>query len=115
MTNLWHVPVDWLKIDRSFIAEVHRNERVQQLVRGQIAVASSLHLNLIAEGVENQEQADWASGGGMFSAPRVLVRSSDRGRRSGGVISKSANNRRRGASCAMMCWPSTNRPPPGTQ
>ncbi len=59
MTNLMHVPVDWLKIDRSFIAEVHTNERVQQLVRGQIAVASFLHLNLIAEGVENQEQADW--------------------------------------------------------
>ncbi|PRC53451.1 hypothetical protein C6A85_53770, partial [Mycobacterium sp. ITM-2017-0098] len=28
MTNLMHVPVDWLKIDRSFIAEVHHNDRV---------------------------------------------------------------------------------------
>lgn len=59
MTNLMHVPVDWLKIDKSFISEVHRNERVQRLVRGQIAVASAMEVKLIAEGVENQQQADW--------------------------------------------------------
>lgn len=59
MTNLLHLPVDWLKIDRSFISEILTNERVQRLVRGQIAVGSSMQVNLIAEGVENQEQADW--------------------------------------------------------
>jgi diguanylate cyclase (GGDEF)-like protein/PAS domain S-box-containing protein len=59
MTNLMHVPVDWLKIDRSFIAEVHENERVQRLVRSQIAVAACMQVDLIAEGVEKQEQADW--------------------------------------------------------
>lgn len=59
MTNLMHVPVDWLKIDRSFIAEVNRNERVQRLVRSQIAVATCMQADLIAEGVETQTQADW--------------------------------------------------------
>lgn len=59
MTNLMHVPVDWLKIDRSFVAEVHINERVQRLVRSQIAVAACMQVDLIAEGVERQEQADW--------------------------------------------------------
>jgi EAL domain-containing protein (putative c-di-GMP-specific phosphodiesterase class I) len=59
LTNLLHVPVDWLKIDRSFVAEVHHNERVQRLVRSQIAVASCMQVGLIAEGVENQPQADW--------------------------------------------------------
>ena len=59
MTNLLHVPVDWLKIDRSFIAPVHENERVQRLVRSQIAVAACMQVDLIAEGVEYQEQADW--------------------------------------------------------
>lgn len=66
MTNLMHVPVNWLKIDRSFIAEMHGNERVQDLVRSQIAVASTMQLNLIAEGVENQEQADWLLQAGCF-------------------------------------------------
>ena len=59
MTNLLHVPVNWLKIDRSFVAEVHRNERAQKLVRSQIAVATCMEVDLIAEGVEKQEQADW--------------------------------------------------------
>ncbi|WP_083740966.1 two-component system response regulator [Mycobacterium sp. MS1601] len=59
MSNLMHVPVDWLKIDRSFIAEVNTNDRVQRLVRSQIAVAATMEVDLIAEGVETQEQADW--------------------------------------------------------
>ncbi len=59
MTNLMHVPVDWLKIDRSFVAEINENERMQRLVRSQIAVASIMQVNLIAEGVESAEQADW--------------------------------------------------------
>lgn len=59
MTNLLHLPVDWLKIDRSFVAEVLTNERVQRLVRGQLAVGSSMEVALIAEGVESQEQANW--------------------------------------------------------
>ena len=59
MTNLLHLPVDWLKIDRSFVAEILTNERVQRLVRGQIAVGSSMQVSLIAEGVETREQAEW--------------------------------------------------------
>ncbi len=59
MTNLLNAPVNWLKIDSSFVAEVHKNERLQRLVRGQIALAASMQVDLIAEGIENQEQADW--------------------------------------------------------
>nr|WP_237023286.1 EAL domain-containing protein [Mycolicibacterium tokaiense] len=59
MTNLMHVPVDWLKIDRSFVAEVPGNDRMQRLVRSQIAVAATMEVDLIAEGVETQQQADW--------------------------------------------------------
>ncbi|MCK0176934.1 EAL domain-containing protein [Mycolicibacterium sp. F2034L] len=59
MTNLMHVPVDWLKIDRSFIAQVHANERVQRLVRSQVAVAEYMQADLIAEGVETPAQAQW--------------------------------------------------------
>ncbi|NTY61719.1 EAL domain-containing protein [Mycolicibacterium sphagni] len=59
MTNLLHVPVDWLKIDRTFVAQVHEDQRVQRLVRSQIALAACMQVDLIAEGVENQKQADW--------------------------------------------------------
>lgn len=66
MSNLINVPVSWLKIDRSFIADVHHNDRVQRLVRGQIALAAHMNLGLIAEGVELQEQADWLREAGCF-------------------------------------------------
>ncbi|WP_422744264.1 two-component system response regulator [Mycobacterium sp. WMMD1722] len=59
MTNLVHIPIDWLKIDRSFIAQVDRNERVQRLVRSQIAVATHMQAVPIAEGVETPNQAHW--------------------------------------------------------
>ncbi|ADU01718.1 PAS domain S-box/diguanylate cyclase (GGDEF) domain-containing protein [Mycolicibacterium gilvum Spyr1] len=59
LTNLMHVPVNWLKIDRSFIADVLDNERTQRLVHSQIAVAECMQVGLIAEGVESRRQADW--------------------------------------------------------
>jgi diguanylate cyclase (GGDEF)-like protein/PAS domain S-box-containing protein len=59
MTNLMRVPVNWLKIDRSFVAELPENERVQRLVRSQVAVGTYMQADLIAEGVENQLQAEW--------------------------------------------------------
>lgn len=59
MATLKHVDVDWLKIDRSFVDGVEESERTQQLVRGQIALAACMQVEVIAEGVEKQEQADW--------------------------------------------------------
>ncbi len=59
LANLLRVPVDWLKIDRSFVADVHKDERVQRLVRSQIALAAYMEVDLIASGVENQQQAHW--------------------------------------------------------
>ena len=59
MTTLLHVPSGWLKIDRSFIAGIIGNERLQRLVRGQIAMASYMQVEPIAVGVETREQADW--------------------------------------------------------
>lgn len=59
IANLLHVPVDWLKIDRSFVAHVGDDERVQRLVRGQIVMAECIQAGIIAAGVEHQQQADW--------------------------------------------------------
>jgi diguanylate cyclase (GGDEF)-like protein/PAS domain S-box-containing protein len=59
ITNLLHLPVDVLKVDRSFVAGLPENERMQQLVHAQIAMASTLRVDLLAEGVENQQQAHW--------------------------------------------------------
>ena len=73
MTNLLNVPVDWMKIDRSFIAQIHDNERVQRLVRSQIAVASIMQLNLIAEGSRIRNRRTGSLEAGAFCT-RIPVR-----------------------------------------
>ena len=51
-------PLTTLKIDRSFIKEIEKNEDDQEITRAIIAMGQSLSLNTLAEGVESQEQVD---------------------------------------------------------
>ena len=53
---LRHLPVDVLKIDRSFVADVARDERAAALVDAIAAMATALELSMVAEGIENAEQ-----------------------------------------------------------
>ncbi|MFH1870105.1 MAG: EAL domain-containing protein [Pseudomonadota bacterium] len=50
--------VDKLKIDRSFIADMHRDSAGGALAQAVIGIARSLKLRAIAEGVETMEQLD---------------------------------------------------------
>jgi EAL domain-containing protein (putative c-di-GMP-specific phosphodiesterase class I) len=53
---LRHLPVDVLKIDRSFVREVARDTRAAALVDAITSMASALDLQLVAEGIEEVEQ-----------------------------------------------------------
>ncbi len=57
LTYLHRYPIDVLKIDRSFIADVTTNEHDHRLVGGLIALAHHLGLSVTAEGVEHEDQA----------------------------------------------------------
>ncbi|MBQ0719663.1 MAG: EAL domain-containing protein [Gammaproteobacteria bacterium] len=56
LNYLKNLPVDILKIDRSFIKEIEINPDDKPIVKGIIALADSLGLKTIAEGVENEQQ-----------------------------------------------------------
>jgi diguanylate cyclase (GGDEF)-like protein/PAS domain S-box-containing protein len=58
LSRLQSYPVDILKIDRSFIDGIEHDEGKGQLVRGIVNLGESLHLQVVAEGIEEREQAD---------------------------------------------------------
>lgn len=59
LSYLKRLPVDKLKIDQSFVRGLPDNHDDAQLTQAIISMALSLNLELIAEGVETQEQADY--------------------------------------------------------
>jgi diguanylate cyclase (GGDEF)-like protein/PAS domain S-box-containing protein len=58
LSHLRHFPIDILKIDRSFVDGIDRDAGKAKLVRGIVNLGDSLLLDVVAEGIEQQEQAD---------------------------------------------------------
>ena len=56
LSYLKHLPVSVIKIDRSFIMDLKQNKNSQMIVKTIIAIAKSLDLTVVAEGVESEEE-----------------------------------------------------------
>ena len=52
-------PIDFLKVDRSFIRDVDKNPKDAAIVRAISALARSLGIGFVAEGVEEVGQAEY--------------------------------------------------------
>lgn len=52
------LPIDTLKIDKTFTSSLLKSEKTQKLMHGMVQLGKSMELKVVAEGVETAEQAD---------------------------------------------------------
>jgi EAL domain-containing protein (putative c-di-GMP-specific phosphodiesterase class I) len=78
LSYLHRLPVDAIKLDKSFVQSIDTDPLAHRLVHAMIGVANALALNVVAEGVETEAQRDalLAAGcslmqGYLFARPRL--------------------------------------------
>ncbi|MCO8275289.1 EAL domain-containing protein [Actinoplanes sp. TRM 88003] len=81
LSVLSHIPVHQLKIDREFVGAVQTSSEAAAVIRSTVDLARSLHLSVIADGVESEPQrhALWSLGcvagqGHLFARPMSAAR-----------------------------------------
>lgn len=68
LSYLKNFPVNVLKIDKSFVKDIHQDESDLELAKAIIAMGKSLKMEVVAEGVENQNQLQILSDEGCQQA-----------------------------------------------
>jgi diguanylate cyclase (GGDEF)-like protein len=58
LSYLHRFPFNVLKIDQSFVSQMDASEKNEEIVRTIVALAHTLHMDVIAEGVETESQLD---------------------------------------------------------
>jgi predicted signal transduction protein with EAL and GGDEF domain len=59
LSYLGSFPFDKIKIDRSFVQSLVKNDGHRAIIRAMVALGSTLGIRAIAEGVETHEQLEW--------------------------------------------------------
>ncbi len=72
LNTLKSTPFDVLKIDRSFFSTSMESQRGQKIISHTISMSKDIGLDLIAEGVETKEQADFLYDCGCYTAQGFL-------------------------------------------
>ncbi|EKU25721.1 bifunctional diguanylate cyclase/phosphodiesterase [Xanthomonas graminis] len=73
MAYLRDLPLDTLKIDRSFISDLHRDARNASICEALLTLGRSLGLDVVAEGVETEEQLQWLRAHGCDQVQGYLL------------------------------------------
>jgi diguanylate cyclase (GGDEF)-like protein len=64
LSYLKDLPVDQLKIDRSFITNIAKDKQNQAIVESVIGLCKGMNLSVLAEGAETKEEVDFLAGVG---------------------------------------------------
>lgn len=72
-SQLRHLSLDKLKIDKSFIDSIAGDHRAASLVNGIISMCSDLDLDCVAEGIEHTDQLAMVKGMGCNAAQGYLI------------------------------------------
>lgn len=59
LSNLQHLPISLVKIDKSFIQELGHSADAEHIIRAIISLAHSLQISVVAEGVETEGQLEF--------------------------------------------------------
>ena len=59
LSRLGQLPLSIIKLDRAFILPIGRNEKANALVRAMVAIGTELDLQIVAEGVETEDQVEF--------------------------------------------------------
>ncbi|MHC5349940.1 putative bifunctional diguanylate cyclase/phosphodiesterase [Metapseudomonas furukawaii] len=73
LAYLKRLPLDTLKIDRSFIMDLPGSHADMEIVQAIIGMAHTLHLQVVAEGVESREQLDFLKSHGCDFIQGYLI------------------------------------------
>lgn len=76
LSYLHSLPINYLKIDRAFVSQMHAKLENREIVRTIVLLSKNLNLEVVAEGIETPEQAAYLKGlgcsygqGYLFSRP----------------------------------------------
>ncbi|RIH78756.1 putative bifunctional diguanylate cyclase/phosphodiesterase [Meiothermus hypogaeus] len=73
LAHLKQVPIDLVKIDKSFVAEIGQSHTSEEILRAMLQLANAFGLKTLAEGVENRAQLEWLARHGCHYAQGYYI------------------------------------------
>ncbi len=73
LAHLKQVPIDLIKIDKSFVCDIGSNRASEDILRAMLQLANAFGLKTLAEGVENRAQLDWLARHGCHYAQGYYI------------------------------------------
>ena len=111
ITALHRLPIHTVKIDRSFVADVVTEPATAALVQGLLQLGRGMGLQVIAEGIEDLDQAALAARPRLRDGPGLRLRPARAAAEPRGGDDRRAHRRTRSRSSPASCSPTTVEPP----